>query len=229
MKIKELTEGERPRERLERYGPGSLSSGELLAILLRTGTKDENVVSLAQRLLAAAGGSLVELSRMSLQKLRGLKGFGGMKAAPVLAALELGRRFMAEQMGVDRRTIVSARQIFDMMIPHLKGLGTEECWVILLNSANYVISRSRVSAGGLSSTIIDCRLVVSLALDARAASLILVHNHPSGNPRPGREDIAQTARLKEALQPFGIAMIDHVVICDDCCYSFADDDVYMAM
>lgn len=226
MKIKELSEAERPRERLESSGPGSLSSGELLAILLRTGTRDENVLSLSQRLLSSCGGSLVQMSRMSLPQMRAIKGLGGMKAASVLAAFELGRRFMQEQMRVDKRPIVSARQVFDLMIPQMKGLVTEECWVILLNSAHYVSARSKMSGGGLNSTLIDCRVVVTMALEARASALVLVHNHPSGNPRPGREDLAQTERLKNALKPFGISLIDHVVICDDCCYSFADDDVY---
>ena len=229
MKIKELTAEERPRERLEKCGPSGLSSSELIAVLLRTGTKEENVLNLSQRLLSEAGGSLVELSRMPLQSLRSVKGMGGSKPLPLLAAFELGRRFLEEQMRLDKRPIVSARQIFDLMIPHMKGLTTEECWVILLNSANYVLSRTRMSAGGLNSTIIDCRQVVSAALSQRAASLILVHNHPSGNPRPGREDLRQTALLKEALVPFGITLTDHVVICDDCCYSFADDDVYKAL
>ena len=227
MKIREITESERPRERLERYGAASLGSGELLAVLLRTGTKDESALELAQKLLSAAGGSLLALSRMSLAQMRSIKGLGGAKALPVMAALELGRRFMEEKMNLNRTTIVSPSQIYSLMSPRLKGLQTEECWVVFLNSASYVLSTRKMSSGGLNATIIDVRSIVAAALDEKACSLVLVHNHPSGNPRPGSQDLKQTAVLRDALTPFGIAMIDHVVVCDDCCYSFADDKVYL--
>ena len=226
MKIKELTEGERPRERMLEYGPEALGTGELLAILLRSGTAGESAVELAQRLLALAGGSLVQLSQMPLERLRSLRGLGGTKVLPVIAALELGRRFLSEKSRVEKISIIAPAQVYRLMKPSLKGLETEECWVIYLNSARYIIGREKVSTGGLSATILDVKKIASLALDRKAQSLILVHNHPSGNPRPGSEDLNQTRALRNALDSLSIALLDHIVFCDDCYYSFADELVY---
>ena len=227
MKIKELSEGERPRERLLAYGPESLGTGELIAILLRSGTRGESALDLAQRLLSEAGGSLVQLYRMPLGRLQALRGLGGAKLLPVVAALELGRRFMAEESRMEKIPVVTPAQVFRMMKPVLKGLETEECWVIYLNSARYVISRECVSSGGLDSTIMDVRKIVASALERKAQSLVLVHNHPSGNPRPGSEDIRQTNALRSALSAFSISLLDHVVFCDDRYYSFADEKLYL--
>lgn len=226
MRIKELTEGERPRERMMEYGPEALGTGELLAILLRSGTAGESAVELAQRLLAMAGGSLVQLSRLPLERLRSQRGLGGTKVLPVLAALELGRRFMSEESRLEKIPIIAPSQVYRLMKPALKGLETEECWVIYLNSARYVIGRGKVSAGGLNATILDVKKIVSSALDCKAQSLILVHNHPSGNPRPGSEDLSQTTALHNALESLSISLLDHIVFCDDCYYSFADELVY---
>lgn len=225
MRIKELTLEERPRERLLRNGPEALSSGELLAVLLRTGTQGESALDLAQRLLSLAGGSLVRLSRMPPSRYREVRGLGGAKSAPLLAAFELGRRFMEEEMDIDKVTIVSPAQVYRLMVPALKGLATEECWALYLNSANYVVAKERISAGGVSATIIDVKVVVAKALEVKASAVIMIHNHPSGNPRPGQEDLRQTASLRQALLQFNISLIDHVVVCDDCYYSFADETV----
>jgi len=226
MKIKELTEGERPRERMMKYGAESLGTGELLAVLLRSGTRGESAVDLAQRLLSLAGGSLVQLSQMPLARMRAQRGLGGAKVLPVLAALELGRRFMSEESRLDKISIIAPAQVYRMMKPVLKGLETEECWVVYLNAAKYVIGCECVSSGGLNATIIDVKRIVASALERRAQSLVLVHNHPSGNPRPGREDLTQTQALRRALDAFSIHLLDHVVICDDSYYSFADELVY---
>ena len=226
MKIKELTEGERPRERMMEYGAESLGTGELLAILLRSGTRGESAVDLAQRMLAMAEGSLVQLSRIPVDRLRAQRGLGGTKVLPVIAALELGRRFMAEESRQEKIPVIAPAQVYIMMKPELKGLETEECWVIYLNAAKYVISKECVSSGGLNATIMDCKMIVASALDRKAQALVLVHNHPSGNPRPGSEDIRQTAALRAALKPFSIELLDHVVFSDDSYYSFADETVY---
>ena len=114
------------------------------------------------------------------------------------------------------------------MIPFLKGLEHEELWVILLNRANYVVHKEKLSIGGISSTVVDSKLVVKKALDRHATGVILVHNHPSGNPRPGHEDLTQTMVIKKALETFDISLIDHVIICDDRFFSFSDDRVYLA-
>jgi DNA repair protein RadC len=208
------------------YGPEGLATGELLAILLRSGTRGESAVDLAQRLLALTGGSLVQLSRMPLERLRAQRGLGGNKVLPVIAALELGRRFLAEESRMDRIPVVAPSQVYRLMKPVMKGLETEECWVIYLNSAKYVISRECVSSGGLSSTIMDVKRIAASALEKKAQSIVLVHNHPSGNPRPGQEDIRQTQALHDALAPLQISLLDHVVFSDDRYYSFADELVY---
>jgi DNA repair protein RadC len=226
MKIKELTEGERPRERMMEYGAESLGTGELLAILLRSGTRGESAVDLAQRMLALAGGSLVQLSRIPVDRLRAQRGLGGTKVLPVIAALELGRRFMDEGSRLDKIPVIAPAQVFRMMKPVLKGLETEECWVLYLNSAKYVISRECVSAGGMDSTIMDVKRIAASALEHKAQSLVLVHNHPSGNPRPGSEDMERTLELRRALDSLSISLLDHVVVCDDAYYSFADEMVY---
>lgn len=226
MKIKEMTEKERPRERLVEKGAGDLSNGELLAILLRTGVKGASALELAQSLLAKVDGSLVKMSQMPMEAIRSVYGLGGMKAVPIVAALELGRRFFEEGMQVDKLTIVSPSQIYRLMKPGLKGLQNEECWAVFLNSAHYVISKERMTAGGINSTIVDIKTIAAKALARKAVSVILVHNHPSGNPRPGTEDIRQTELLRQALTSLSISLMDHVVICDDCYYSFADEMVY---
>ena len=115
-----------------------------------------------------------------------------------------------------------------MMIPLMKGLDHEEFWIILLNRANYVLRKEMISRGGISSTIDDPKVVVKKALDTHATGIILIHNHPSGNPRPGREDLIQTKEIKKALGTFDISFVDHIVVCDDSLFSFADERVYLA-
>lgn len=226
MKIKEMTESERPRERLVQNGADKLSDGELLAILIGSGTRGMSAVDTSRTLLSLADGSLTRLSQMPLSRIRSVKGLGGVKAVTVAAALELGRRFIAEDMKIEKLSIISPAQVYRMMKPVMKGLTEEECWAVFLNSASYVISRERMSKGGLNSTLIDVKLIAAMALQKKAVSVILVHNHPSGNPRPGKEDLRQTAALKTALSSLSIDLTDHVVVCDDSYFSFADETMY---
>lgn len=226
MKIKEMTENERPREKMILNGPESMSNGELLAILIGWGTRGVSALDIAQTLLKMADGSLIKLSQMTLAQIQGVHGLGGAKAVTVNAALELGRRFVEENMGIEKTSIISPAQVYGMMIPSMKGLMEEECWVIFLNSANYVISRDCMSTGGLNSTLFDVKKIAAAALEKRAVSVILVHNHPSGNPRPSPGDMKQTAALKDALNSLSIALTDHIVVSDDSYFSFADDCVY---
>lgn len=226
MKIKELTEGERPRERMLSVGAAGLSTGELIAILLRSGTRGESAVDLAQRLLSLAGGSLVQLSRLPLSRLQAERGLGGAKVLPVFAALELGRRFIDEESRLEKIPVIAPSQVFRIMKPVLKGLETEECWILYLNSARYVISRECLSEGGMDSTVMDVKRIAASALERKAQSLVLVHNHPSGNPRPGSADMERTLELRRALDSLSISLLDHVIVCDDAYYSFADETVY---
>ena len=228
MKISEMCEAERPREKMLSRGAASLSTGELLAVLLRSGTAGRSALELAQTLLKAADGSIVTLSEMSRREICSIPGIKAGKATSVIAALELGRRFLEEKSTVVKKPVVHSRMIFEMMLPRLKGIRHEECWVLLLNNANYVLAREKTAVGGGNSTTIDIPRILRLALDNNASGLILVHNHPSGSPRPSNADILYTENLKKAATPFGISLLDHVVVCDDCFYSFADDMLYKA-
>ena len=225
MKLKELNIEERPRERLIAKGSSALGNAELLAILLWTGKKKKNVLEMSHELLAAAG-SLTELSAMSIDKMQAIGGIGKNKAATVTAAFELGRRFAAEGSRSPCRAITNASQIFSIMFPVLKGIDHEECWILYLNRANHILYKEKVSTGGLSSTTIDTNSILRKAIEKKADGIILVHNHPSGNPQPGKADVVETERLKKAAETFSISMLDHVIISDSGYYSFADQMIY---
>ena len=225
MKIKELYRDERPRERLMKNGAESLSNAELLAILLRAGTRKMNVVDLARSLLNSSEGSVGGIAAMSMDRLLKLKGVGPAKAATLAAAFELGRRCAGEKMTSKRKAISSPGIVYRLMIPHLKNLAHEECWVLFLNRANHLISKEKMSQGGLESTLIDIKSIIGKALEKKASGVILVHNHPSGNPLPGTSDITQTRLLKKGLETCDISLLDHVVVAESSYYSFADEEV----
>ena len=198
MKMKDLLPEERPVEKYLSRGATALSNGELLAIILRTGTGEENALELAQRLK---------------------------KAACLGASLELGRRFFEEGNTVSRVSVNRPEDVYRAMIPHLRGRDHEECWVLYLNAANYVICKEMESLGGSENTVLDVRRVVKKALDRKAAALILIHNHPSGNPRPGKHDISRTNDLRNALRAFNIDLLDHLIISDGSFFSFGSNGV----
>ena len=227
MKIKDLFHDERPRERLLNHGAGSLSDVELLAVLLRTGTKQLNAVELARTLLESSEGRIEGLASMSVDNLLQLNGMGPAKVAAIAAGFELGRRCAVSNVNTKRKSIASPANVYRLMIPYMKTLDHEECWVLYLNRANHLIGKEMMSSGGMESTVIDCKSIVRKALQKKASGLILVHNHPSGNPLPGTADIEQTRILKRALAACDISLIDHVVIGNDSFYSFADEEVRM--
>ena len=226
MGIKDLRADERPREKLLARGAGSLSDGELLAVLLRSGNRDSSVLDLARELLDLADGRLSALFNLSQDRMLSLSGIGPGKASSVLAAFELGRRFLQEDSAVVKSPVLTARRVHDLMIPRMKGLQHEECWVLFLNDHQYLVGKLLISSGGGNSTTMDIRQIIRAALDKGASALILVHNHPSGNPTPGQADIRRTEELKKGLSAVGLTLLDHVVIADDSCYSFADDRMY---
>ena len=163
---------------------------------------------------------------MSIDKMQTIGGIGKNKAATITAAFELGRRFATEGSRPHCRAITNASQIFSMMLPVLKGIDHEECWILYLNRANHILYKEKVSIGGLSSTTIDTNSILRKAIEKKADGIILVHNHPSGNPQPGRADVVETERLKKAAETFSISMLDHVIISDSGYYSFADQMIY---
>ena len=223
MRLKELCLDDRPREKMLEKGPGALSNAELLAIMIRTGTGKMNVVDVARTLLSSAEGRLNAIADMPMERLCSVSGIGRSKAVTIAAAFELGRRCSMELAVPDKVAVSSPKVVFRMMLPFLRGLDHEECWVMFLNRANYVLGKERMSVGGLESTVMDVKAILRRALDRKASGVILVHNHPSGSAMPGQADIRQTAVLKKALQTCEIQLVDHVVVAEDSWYSFADE------
>ena len=219
MKMKDLCVDERPREKMLSKGPGAMSNAELLAILIGSGTQKENVLEVANKLLAANEGKLSMIAGMDAGQMKGIGGIGSVRYAAIAAAFELGKRRCLEDPGIRKVPLTDAASVFRLMRPILTGLDHEEF---------YVIHKEMLSLGGTSATVVDPKLVVKKALDKGASAMIMVHNHPSGNPRPGQCDLTETERIKKAANTFDIALLDHIIICDDCFFSFADDRVTMA-
>jgi len=221
--IKTWNEEERPREKLMLHGAGALTDTELLAILLGSGTRRQTAVDLARDLLAPGGGRLDALSRMDARQLTKTDGIGLAKATAVLATFELARRLAAE-LPEDELTIRTSETVARMMGPHLRDLPHEECWALYLNRGRKLIGKEKISIGGMGSTIMDIKIIVKKAVDRLASGLILVHNHPSGNPHPGEQDRKQTEALKQAAAVFDIELVDHVIIGKKKYFSFSDEN-----
>ena len=220
--IKTWNEEERPREKLMQQGAAALTNAELLAILLGSGTRQQTAVDLARELIAVSGGRLDALARQGSAALTAVDGIGPAKATAVLATFELARRLAAEIPEEDF-TIRSSETVARMMAPHLRDLPYEECWSLYLNRARKFIGKEKVSLGGVGSTIIDIKIIVKKAVERLASGLILVHNHPSGNPSPGEQDRVQTEALKKAVAVFDIELLDHVIIGKKKYFSFSDE------
>ena len=222
MKIKEICLSERPRERMLSAGPSALSNGELLALILRNGTAQMNVLELSRHLLNLSKGSLVGLSRLSLEQLCQIKGIKEDKACILLAVFELGRRFIAEGQERDIPTISNSKDAYKLLLPLLKGMAHEEAWIIILDSSYKVITLQATGIGNSESVIIEAKEIVKTVLENRGSALILAHNHPSGNSLPSEADIKMTDNLNKACELLNIRLLDHIIICDEEYYSFAD-------
>lgn len=225
MRLKELCTDEMPREKMLEKGAGALSNTELLAILLRTGRDGQNVIDMARELLQSGDGSLSGIAEMSMEKLCSIRGIGPGKAVTVSAAFELGRRASLKAALDSGGSLSSPQKVFSVMQSIMRDLDHEECWALFLNKANRLISKEMITSGGLDSTIIDNRAIIRKAIDKKASSVILVHNHPSGSPLPSRADISQTQALNKALKTCDLALLDHVIIARDSYYSFADERI----
>ncbi len=222
LNIKSWAEEDRPREKLLKKGAQALSDVELLAILLRSGSREETAVGLAQRVLHGADNNLNELGRQPLAALTKFKGLGETKALTIIAALELGRRRQLTDVK-DRPQIRSSSDSYNAISTILADLPHEEFWILMLNRANRIISRERVSMGGVTGTVVDARIVFKRALDMLACSIVLCHNHPSGSLRPSQADIDLTKKMKAAGKTLDILVVDHLIISDEGYYSFADE------
>lgn len=225
MKMKDLCEDDRPREKMMRSGGAVLSNAELLAVLLRTGTGKMNAVEVAREVLRQAEGRLGEVASMSIERLCHVDGIGPGKAVAVAAAFELGRRAAVET-GVEKMPqIDSPRRVYMAMVSLLRDIRHEECWVLFLNHGNRLVGKEMISKGGMDSTTVDKRVILRRALDRKASGVILVHNHPSGSPYPSVEDIRQTKELGKALAACDLHLVDHVIIAGRSFYSFSDERV----
>ncbi len=212
-RIKELPEDLRPRERMLEAGPQALSNAELLAILLRTGTKEESALQMAHRILSIEGG-LRFLGDVPLKELQSIKGIGLAKASQIKAAVELGLRIVSLK-GEMRPIIKSPADVANFVMNDMRFLDREHFQVICLNTKNHITDRETVSIGGLASSLVHPREVFKNPIKKSAAAIILIHNHPSGDPTPSSEDLEVTRRLVEAGRILGIDVLDHVVIGDN--------------
>ncbi len=221
-RILEWAEEDRPREKLLLKGISSLSDAELIAILLGSGTTNLSAVDLAKQIMQHNNQSLHTLARQSVKDLQKFKGIGEAKAITLVSALELGRRRKNIEPEI-KPQIKSSEDVFNYIQGDLSDLPYEEFWIILLNRANRIEKKIRISTGGVSGTVADPKLIYKYALENLASSIILVHNHPSGNKKPSEADISLTKKLSEAGSFLEIPVLDHVIICNQSWYSFADE------
>lgn len=212
LTLKELPQNERPRERLLRYGSESLSNSELIAIILGTGNKGENILSLSSRIIKERGGlnGLLTSTREDFLK---LKGIGNAKASQLMAIVELSKRFRSYRSGEEYK-VCSPKDAAQYVMEEMRGLSQEILKVIMLDTKNKVINEKNVSMGSINSSIVHPREVFKEAILKNSASIIIFHNHPSGDPTPSSEDINVTHRIKESGKILGIDVLDHIIIGD---------------
>lgn len=222
LTIKAWAEEDRPREKFALKGKSSLSDAELIAILIGSGNTKESAVELSKRILSSVNNNLNELGRIDLGDLMKFKGIGEAKAITIAAALELGRRRKLTEV-IKNPKITSSEDVYEIMSPVLSDLKHEEFWVLILNQGNKVIHKSKVSSGGVASTVADSKLIFKPALEKLGSSIILCHNHPSGNLKPSAADIQLTKKNVEAGKLLDIRVLDHVIVANNKYYSFADE------
>lgn len=211
--VHDLPLSERPRERLLKHGVAALSQQELLALILGRGTKGESVMVTAQKLLSQFG-NLKNLAAASVEELRQVKGIGPAKATQIKAAFELSKRLDEHDDAGPRMTVKSPEDVVKAVRNQLKDKKKEHFYVLSLDTRNHLLESEEVSKGSLDSSIVHPREVFKEAIANSAASVIFVHNHPSGDPTPSTDDIQLTKRLKEAGELVGIEVLDHIVVCD---------------
>jgi DNA repair protein RadC len=221
-KIKDWSVEDRPREKLIKKGMVSLSNAEILALLIRSGSPRETAVSLSRRILKDAGNNLNMLGKLTIRDLQKYHGIGEAKAIAIVAALELGRRRKAAAIE-EKKTIKSSQDVFTLMHPNLSDRPHEEFWVVLLNRANKIIDKVKISRGGITGTVTDVKIILKEAIDQRATGIIMCHNHPSGNTHPSQADFNITRKMKNAAAYLDIQVLDHIIIGEKKYYSFADE------
>ena len=219
--IKNWALDDRPREKLTQKGKHALSDAELIAIILGSGNTKESAVDLARKLLKQHNNDLNLLAKSGVKDLCQFSGIGIAKAVSVIAAMELGRRNKASKIKNPR--INSSKNAFEVITDVLSDLPHEEIWVIAMSRHNRVVEKYQVSKGGVSGTVADIKLIFKPAIQLLSSAIILCHNHPSGNLQPSKADIMLTEKVKAAGEVLDITVLDHIIVCDDSYYSFADE------
>lgn len=222
LRIADLDAQERPREKAMRLGVGALTDAELLAIVLGSGAEGMSVVDLARHMLASADNSINKLAAMSIDQLtKRFKGIGPAKAITLMSALQLGMRCKTEVYKEDPR-IVSSADVYNLMCDSLRHIPHEEFWVLMLSQANRVKERRLISRGGLTATVVDIRVLMREVIAVGSPAIILVHNHPSGNPNPSVQDDTLTRRIKDAAATLDVRVLDHIIVAGSSFYSYLD-------
>ncbi len=224
LSIKQWAIDDRPREKLLLKGSSSLSNSELIAILIQHGTRQKTALELAKEVLDIGKNNLNELGKLSIKELMQVKGIGKVKAISIAAALELGRRRQSSAV-LDKAIIRQSADIAQFLSASLKDHAYEVFGVVFLNRANKVNHFEIISKGGITGTVADPRIILKKALEEDAVSIILCHNHPSGNLKPSRMDEELTMKIKEAAKYFDIKVLDHIIISEEGYYSFADEGI----
>lgn len=222
LTIKKWASGDRPREKLLQKGKLSLTDAELIAILIGSGNTKESAVQLSKRILSSTKNNLNLLGKLSVQQLMQFHGIGEAKAISIIAAMELGRRRRSEE-ALEQVKITSSNSVFELLQPLLGELPHEEFWILYLNNANKIIEQFQISKGGITGTLVDVRITLKKALELGAVSLILAHNHPSGNLNPSEADKQLTKKLKTASESLDIKILDHLIVTEKSFFSFADE------
>ena len=223
LTIRDWAEDDRPREKMQQKGTHSLSDAELLAILISSGNRDESAVELSRRIMHECHDNLNELAQLTINDLcKRFKGIGEAKAITIMAAMELGKRRKSSEM-LERKKVTSSKDLFELFEPQLVDLPHEEFWIGLLNGANKVIDLKRLTQGGTKQTVVDIPMLLKIALEKAAQSIVVAHNHPSGQNRPSHEDEIITKKIKSGCEAIGITLLDHIIIARGEYYSFSDE------
>jgi len=223
VSIKNWANEDRPREKLIDKGAQALTNAELLAILINTGTKNLSALDIAKQLLQIAGQDLINFAQLDLNDLKNVKGLGPKKAVTLLAAIELGRRGKLAQ-ALQRTKVSSSRDAYEVISPYFTNAMQEHCFALFLDQGNQVVQVTAISAGGLTATVVDPRIIFSKALALKNVTQIIVaHNHPSGNITPSQADKNITRKLIDGGKLLDLAVIDHLIIGNNKYYSFADE------
>ncbi|MBO7368490.1 MAG: DNA repair protein RadC [Paludibacteraceae bacterium] len=222
--IKDWKKDDRPREKSLLNGIGTLTDAELLAILIGTGSQEQNAVELGRSILSAAGNKLTNLSRMSYKELCSIKGVGKAKAVTIMTAFEIGRRRRMEDVPV-RAQFSKSTQLAEAFVPMLADLPHEEFWILLLNNANHCLAKLRISQGGVHQTVADPKIIFREALQHLATGIVLCHNHPSGSKTPSKHDMELTHQIIEGAHALSIRVLDHIIVAGNDYLSFAEEGI----